>query len=285
MNGHIYQPIIGPMYLRKNTLTTSFVCCELFLLVPLVPGLWCWMELWRMARGQSCRGGAHGGWVRRDGRLHLGVLGKDTTRRKGIPFEGNSVGKTFASNFLVSIGKMPRILFQNSYTSLLRVVFIIVEAPMKPWCFFRRICLDVLLRFGAVYLKCLVIIPFARWGVLFGGSCRLKMRHDMKVLYYPHPLSSRCFLPIFTSSFDRKFLCLQFADVGRHSQQRWNCHLAESLLHPFLLAFKHVCGFRWERVGHVFHGGGECWEHRGLFLAGGSRWWRKQRSPRSLEIK
>lgn len=71
---------------------------------------------------------------------------------------------------------------------------------------------------------------FREVGVLFGGSWWLEMHDDMKVLYSP----ISC-LHVFSFLFHLlvlKFLCLQFANVGRHSQRRWHCYLAESLLHP-----------------------------------------------------
>lgn len=70
---------------------------------------------------------------------------------------------------------------------------------MKPWLFFSSNLPCKQLRFGAVYLKCLVIIPFARWGVLFGGSWWFGNAWWHEGFVFPHFLSSRVFFP-FSSS-------------------------------------------------------------------------------------
>ena len=267
--------------IRKNTTLHFFVWV---ILGSKFPGLWCWMELWRMARG-----GAHG-VVRRDGRLNLGVLGKDTTWREGDSvLKASLLGRHLPAIFLYATAFISEKLPSRELTYPQKMAFWrwFSFSPrwdmLIPWrvhifdsccfylsrlvqwnlgCFFHQICLvnswDLELFTSNVWWSYL-----SRGGAFcLEGVGGLEMHDDMKVLYSP----ISC-LHVFSFHFHLlvlKFLCLQFANAGRYSQPKWHCYLAESLLHPFLLAFQHVGGFRWERVGHVFHG---------------------ERPPRSLEIK
>ena len=73
-------------------------------------------------------------------------------------------------------------------------------------------------------------VPFS------GGVAEMEMHDDMKVLYSSNPCFSCVFFP---------FSSLFFSQVAvLYNLQIWADIHRGSLLHPFLLAFQHVCGFR-----------------------------------------
>ena len=201
-----HEWIYQPMY-KKEHKTLLSVCYPWFQ----IPGLWCWMELWRMARGQdfSCIADT---FTYRHGHFNLQGKTPRGSRRCNGRLEPRNWGNRI--RFLWGQrGFLEKRQISHGKTFKLPPIFFLGDLGKMPPCHCPW------LRFGAVYLKCLVIIPFARWGPVFWRGCRNGNAWWYEGFVFLQPLSSCVFFPFSSLFFSQvAVLCnLQiWADI--HSQ-------------------------------------------------------------------